>query len=145
MPMPPVKIDRKLNEGDILEIGEIRLDVWHTPGHTPGQLAFPMGELILSGDNLYKDGCVGVIDAHHGSNLGDFVKSLERLRDRPSAWMLPSHGPMFPHDPAMIQKTIERLTGYMHMADFGTCAIDWPLQEEWEDAIIAGWLPGRPA
>jgi hypothetical protein len=27
------------------------------------------------------------------------------------------------------------------MADFGTCAIDWPLMDEWEREIAEGKLP----
>ena len=27
------------------------------------------------------------------------------------------------------------------MADFGTCAVDWPLLDEWEADVIAGRLP----
>ena len=47
-------------------------------------------------------------------------------------WLLPSHGPAFRKDAKAIQSTIDRLVAYQHMADFGTCAIDWPLLEEWE-------------
>ena len=71
--MPPCKVDVLLNEGDVIKVGNVKLKVWHTPGHTPGQLSFKMGNLLFSGDNIYKDGCVGVIDAHHGSNLPDFI------------------------------------------------------------------------
>ena len=39
----------------------------------------------------------------------------------------------------MIQRTIDRLTGYLHMADFGTCAIDWPLLDEWEEELVRGF------
>ena len=35
-----------------------------------------MGDLLFSGDNIFRDGCVGVIDAHHGSNLPDYIRSL---------------------------------------------------------------------
>ena len=28
-----------------------------------------------------------------------------------------------------------------HMADFGTCAVDWPLMDEWEQEIAEGKLP----
>ena len=28
------------------------------------------------------------------------------------------------------------------MADFGTCAIDWPLMDAWEDELLEGKLPG---
>ena len=81
IPMPPCKIDILLNEGDTIAVGDLQLKVWHTPGHTAGQLSFKMGNLLFSGDNIYKDSCVGVIDAHHGSNLPDFINSLKRIID----------------------------------------------------------------
>ncbi|MGL4420143.1 MAG: MBL fold metallo-hydrolase [Gemmataceae bacterium] len=139
--MPPVKIDVKLNEGDLLQIGKQTLAVWHTPGHTPGQLSFKFGNLLFSGDNIYKDGCVGVIDAHHGSFLPDYIQSLKRILADDAEFLLPSHGPMFRKNPAVLENAIERLTRYQFMADFGTCAIDWPLMREWEKAILAGELP----
>jgi glyoxylase-like metal-dependent hydrolase (beta-lactamase superfamily II) len=141
IPMPPCKIDLLLNDGETLVVGDQRLQVWHTPGHTPGQLAFKMGDLLFCGDNIYKDGCVGVIDAHHGSNLTHFVASLKRIEADDSPFLLPSHGPVFRRDNHVIRQTIERLTGYMHMADFGTCAVDWPLLEEWERDVSEGRMP----
>lgn len=79
IPMPPCKIDLLLQEGDTIQVGNLELAVWHTPGHTPGQLSFKMGNLLFCGDNIYKDSCVGVIDAHHGSNIPDFLNSLNRI------------------------------------------------------------------
>jgi glyoxylase-like metal-dependent hydrolase (beta-lactamase superfamily II) len=73
IPMPRCKVDVLLNEGDTITVGDLALDVWHTPGHTAGQLAFKMGNLLFSGDNIYKDSCVGAIDAHHGSDLPEFL------------------------------------------------------------------------
>lgn len=142
IPMPTCKVDLTIGEGDVLEIGDMRLEVWHTPGHTAGQLAFRMGELLFSGDNIFRDGCVGVIDAHHGSSLPEFVRSLRRIHDSDVSWLLPSHGPIFRKDNALIEATICRLEGYSHMADFGTCAVDWPLLDQWEEELIAGTLPG---
>jgi glyoxylase-like metal-dependent hydrolase (beta-lactamase superfamily II) len=139
--MPKVKVERRLDEGDVIEVGGIRIVVWSTPGHAKGQLAFKMGKLLFVGDNIYKDGSVGVIDAHHGSNLPDFIRSLERIRDDDSEFWLPSHGPVFRRDPALIQATIDRLTQYQHLADFGTCAVDWPLLEEWERDVASGRMP----
>ncbi len=141
LPMPPCKIDKKLKDGDEVKVGDLTLEVLHTPGHTPGQLSFRLGNLIFSGDNIYKDGGVGVIDAHHGSNIPDFLASLGRLRDSDAEFLLPSHGPPFRHDKALIQGTVDRLTAYLHMSDFGTCAIDWPLQEQWKADILAGKMP----
>jgi hydroxyacylglutathione hydrolase len=141
IPMPPCKIDVKLDEGDEVKIGKLRLKVWHTPGHTPGQLSFKLGNLLLSGDNIYKDGCVGAIDAHHGSHLPSFIQSLIRIRDDNAEYLLPSHGPVFRKDPKILQNAIDRLTKYQHMADFGTCAVSWPLQEQWEKDVVAGKMP----
>lgn len=140
--MPACKVDREVNEGDVIELGkDIQLEVWHTPGHTDGQLAFRFGDLLFSGDNIYRDGCVGHIDAHHGSDIPDFIKSLERIRDCDAKWLLPSHGPIFRNKKALLQATIDRLNTYLHMADFGTCAIDWPLQDEWDEELLKGFDP----
>jgi glyoxylase-like metal-dependent hydrolase (beta-lactamase superfamily II) len=141
IPMPPCKIDVKLDEGGEVKVGAVKMKVWHTPGHTPGQLSFRMANLLFSGDNIYKDGCVGVIDAHHGSSIPAYLQSLTRIRDDDAEFLLPSHGPVFRKDPKILQNAIDRLTKYQHMADFGTCAVSWPLQEQWERDILSGKMP----
>src|SRR5256885_10586491 len=141
IPMPPCKVDQQLKEGDVITVGDQKLTVWHTPGHTAGQISLKMGKLLFSGDNIYKDSCVGVIDAHHGSNIPDFLKSLKRIRDSDAEFLLPSHGPVFRRDARILQKAIDRLTQYQYMADFGTCAGSWPLLDEWEKDVNAGRLP----
>jgi len=134
--MPPVTVEKHIKEGDKLNVGSLQLEVWHTPGHTDSQLSFRMGDLLFSGDNIYRDGCVGAIDAHHGSNLPDFIRSLQRIRQSDVQWLLPSHGPMFRKDDALLDSTIARLERYQHMADFGTCAVDWPLMDQWEEEVV---------
>ena len=141
MEMPTVKVDRVIADGDTLEIGSRSLEVWHTPGHTDSQLAFRMGDLLLSGDNIYRDGSVGAIDAHHGSDIPAFIRSLERIAASDVKWLLPSHGPIFAKDDALLAKTIARLRGYLTLADFGTCAPHWPLIEEWDRELAEGRLP----
>lgn len=141
IPMPRCKVDLTIDEGDIITVGDRKLEVWSTPGHTAGQLAFRMGPLLFSGDNIFRDGSVGVIDAHHGSNLVDFIASLKRIKASGAEWLLPSHGPIFRHDHALLDATIARLEQYTHMADFGTCAVDWPLLDQWEAELATGELP----
>jgi glyoxylase-like metal-dependent hydrolase (beta-lactamase superfamily II) len=141
IPMPRCRIEIKLNEGARIRVGNQELTVWHTPGHTAGQLSFKMGNLLFSGDNIYKDSCVGVIDAHHGSNIPDFIRSLKRIIADDSEFLLPSHGPVFRRGNPILQKAIDRLTQYQYMADFGTCAVSWPLLDEWEADVSAGRLP----
>ena len=105
MEMPAVEIEHQVNDGDIIKVGDLEIEVWHTPGHTDSQLAFRVGDALLSGDNIYRDGCVGAIDAHHGSNIEAFISSLERIRDSSVRWLLPSHGPFFKKDAAMLNQT----------------------------------------
>jgi hydroxyacylglutathione hydrolase len=141
MAMPPVKIDGTIDEGEQITVGGLKLDVWLTPGHTDSQLSFRMGDILFSGDNIYRDGCVGAIDAHHGSSIPDFIKSLQRIKASDVKWLLPSHGPAFRKDNALIDRTLARLETYLHMADFGTCAVDWPLMDEWEEELVEGRKP----
>jgi glyoxylase-like metal-dependent hydrolase (beta-lactamase superfamily II) len=141
MAMPPVEVENLIDDGDKIKVGGIELEVWLTPGHTDSQLAFRLGDCLLSGDNIYRDGCIGAIDAHHGSDLVAFRESLIRIKASDVKWLLPSHGPIFRKDDALLQKAIDRIESYLHMADFGTCAIDWPLMDEFEDEIAAGKMP----
>ncbi len=139
--MPPVETEHQVNDGDIIKVGSLELEVWHTPGHTDSQLAFRMGDVLLSGDNIYRDGCIGAIDAHHGSDIKAFVKSLQRIRDSGVKWLAPSHGPIFRNDSEFMNRTIDRVKGYLKMADFGTLAEGWPLMDQWEDEVADGTLP----
>jgi glyoxylase-like metal-dependent hydrolase (beta-lactamase superfamily II) len=140
IPMPRCKVDQVINEGDVIRIGDKSLEVWSTPGHTAGQLSLRMGNLLFSGDNIFRDGSVGVIDAHHGSSLLDFIASLKRILKSNVEYLLPSHGPIFRKNDQLIESTIARLESYTHMADFGTCAIDWPLMDQWEEELARGHL-----
>ena len=141
MEMPPVEVEHEVNDGDTITVGSKEIEVWHTPGHTNSQLAFRIDDVLLSGDNIYRDGCIGAIDAHHGSDIKAFVSSLKRIRDSDVKWLAPSHGPIFPNDSEVLSRTISRVEGYLHMADFGTLAESWPLMDQWDEEVAAGKLP----
>ncbi|UBM61009.1 MBL fold metallo-hydrolase [Marinilongibacter aquaticus] len=53
----PVEPDAFLEEGDVLEIGEIRLEVIFVPGHAPGHIAFVnrAEKYIIGGDCLFRE------------------------------------------------------------------------------------------
>ena len=142
MQMPAVEVEHLIDDGDRIQIGDLELEVWLTPGHTDSQLSFRFGDCLFSGDNIYQDGGIGAIDAHHGSDLQSFISSLKRIRDCDAKWLLPSHGPIFRKDNDLIEKAIQRVEGYLHLSDFGTCAIDWPMMDQYEQDIAAGKMPG---
>ena len=51
---PPPEI--RLKDGDVVSFGDIRLEVRHTPGHTPGSLCFKTGKYLISGDTIFPGG-----------------------------------------------------------------------------------------
>ena len=142
MKMPAVEVEHLINDGDMIQVGNLMLEVWWTPGHTDSQLAFRLGDYLFSGDNIYQDGGIGAIDAHHGSDLQAFIKSLQRIRNCDAKWLLPSHGPIFRKNDQLIEAAIQRVESYLHLSDFGTCAIDWPMMDQYEKDVSSGKMPG---
>jgi glyoxylase-like metal-dependent hydrolase (beta-lactamase superfamily II) len=52
----PSRPDIELNDGDIVEVGKLKLKVLHTPGHTPGSLCLLVGKYLISGDTIFPGG-----------------------------------------------------------------------------------------
>lgn len=99
---PPqvVKLDGDLQDGDVLRIGSIRVDVLHTPGHTYGSVCFsirnPAEEgsvTLLTGDTLFA-GAIGRWDLG-GSSMEDIVHSIREklLPHADTTPVIPGHGP----------------------------------------------------
>lgn len=63
--------------GDVVRVGEIAIELVHTPGHTPGSQCFLVRDLLVSGDTLFLDGC-GRTDLP-GSDPARMAESLRRL------------------------------------------------------------------
>jgi glyoxylase-like metal-dependent hydrolase (beta-lactamase superfamily II) len=45
------------DSGDVIEVGDLRITLVHTPGHTPGSQCFHVDGMLVSGDTLFLDGC----------------------------------------------------------------------------------------
>lgn len=63
-PSPPA--DRVVHEGDMIQIGEVKLQVIHTPGHSPGSMVLFMKGYAFTGDTLFVE-AVGRTDLAGGS------------------------------------------------------------------------------
>lgn len=85
--------DRFLNDGDVLEFGEVKLSVIHTPGHTLGGICLLSGDKLITGDTLFK-GSVGRTDLQ-GGNYETIINSIkEKLLVLPgNTRVYPGHGP----------------------------------------------------
>ena len=83
----------RLSEGDVVETEGARLRALFTPGHAPDHLCFLLEEErnLFSGDNVLGVGTT-VIPAESG-DLGDYLKSLERVLAEAPEKIYPAHGP----------------------------------------------------
>ena len=95
--MFPQPLDRELGHGDVIEVGELRVEVLHVPGHTPGSLLYLVeGEErphLLSGDTLFPGGAGNTFgNPDHFAQIMDGLERevFGRLPDE--TWVYPGHG-----------------------------------------------------
>jgi glyoxylase-like metal-dependent hydrolase (beta-lactamase superfamily II) len=93
----PVRVDRRVVDGDVVEVGDCRLEVIHLVGHTPGSIALlyddPEGAPhLFTGDSLFPGGPGRTTDPTSFSSLMDDLESkvFDRLPDE--TWFYPGHG-----------------------------------------------------
>ena len=86
------RIDREIEDGETVQLGETTLKFLSTPGHTPGQGCYYDDEHIIVGDTLFA-GSIGRVDFPM-SDPGQAVQSLRRLCELPGELIVHSgHGP----------------------------------------------------
>ena len=144
---------RLLRDGDIVSVGNVRLEVLHTPGHTPEHISFlitdgaatdrPMG--ALTGDFIFV-GDVGRPDlleraAHMAGTMEGsaraLFKSIQRFRQYPDYLQLwPGHGAGSACGKALGAVPSTTL-GYEKIAN-------WALAEVNEDDFVRHVLAGQP-
>jgi glyoxylase-like metal-dependent hydrolase (beta-lactamase superfamily II) len=93
----PVAPDRTLEHGEVLEVGDLRIEVLHVPGHTDGSLLYLVqGEErphLLSGDTLFPGGAGNTWgEAERFTQIMDGLERevFDRLPDE--TWVYPGHG-----------------------------------------------------
>jgi len=88
-----VQADTKLHDGNILQVGTLKLAVLHTPGHTPDGISLLGENLVFTGDALFA-GSVGRTDFLGGS-YEELMRSIKtKLLSIPDSFKVYSgHGP----------------------------------------------------
>ena len=93
-----------LGGGDVVDVGEWRIDVIATPGHSADSLCFDVvhDSSVLTGDTVLGRGSSLV--AWPDGRLGDYLDSLDRLRQQCASAdrLLPGHGPVLSDPTAVI-------------------------------------------
>jgi hydroxyacylglutathione hydrolase len=96
----PFKLDvsRRLHDGDVIDLGKVKIEVVHTPGHTKGSICLyePASRSLFTGDTVFSEG-IGRTDFPGGNN-NEMRESIERLielqEDRGVDKVYPGHGPI---------------------------------------------------
>jgi hydroxyacylglutathione hydrolase len=85
--------DIKLKEGDSLQLGEKKVTVIHTPGHSKGGICLLVEDLLFCGDTLFT-GSIGRTDLPGGdyATLINAIKSKLLILDGKTK-VFPGHGP----------------------------------------------------
>lgn len=77
-------------EGDTLTLGELTIEVLHTPGHSPGSVTLKAGQVLFTGDTLFA-GSMGRTDLA-GGDEAQIMASLKRLGELEGNFhVLPGH------------------------------------------------------
>jgi hydroxyacylglutathione hydrolase len=90
--LPPFKIDVMLEEGDLIDFGDVKLQVYHTPGHSEGSIVMRIVDtgILFTGDTLFPGGSFGRVDFPTGSPE-KLVASLKRISEMDFDIGLPGH------------------------------------------------------
>jgi hydroxyacylglutathione hydrolase len=89
---PECSPDDILDEGKVLDLGEWKLEVMETPGHSPGSICLyeKNAKVLFSGDTAFPDGNIGRTDLF-GGNSEELIQSVERLTKLDVKIMYPGH------------------------------------------------------
>ncbi len=87
-----LSVHRKLDQGDVLEIGGLRWEVLHIPGHSAGGIALynAQNKVLIPGDTVYADYNIGRFDLYSADGK-QLRRSLERLAQLDAEVLLPGH------------------------------------------------------
>jgi len=88
---PPA--DRTLRDGDVIQVGRIKLVVLHTPGHSKGGISLLGDKVVFTGDTLFA-GSIGRTD-FPGASFEEIMRSIKtKLVTLPDGFKAyPGHGP----------------------------------------------------
>lgn len=99
---------RPLVDGGEISVGDARLKVVHTPGHSPDHVAFWHGATrgMYTGDLVIAGGSV-MIEASRGGNLTQYLGSLHRVLEFEPRRLFPAHGPRIDDPPALVRSYLD--------------------------------------
>ena len=127
IPIVPLRVDHKVNEGETHNWQNFSIKVLDTPGYTRGAVSYFVDadgiRYGFVGDIIYGDGQLfdlyslqdavpdAKIGGYHGyaGRLGELIKSLRKVRNQNPDVLVPARGPVIKNPKAAIELLIKRL------------------------------------
>ncbi|MFL6837515.1 MAG: MBL fold metallo-hydrolase [Bradyrhizobium sp.] len=112
-PNVPINIDIWLEEGNLIDLGNFRLTVMYTPGHTSACITLFDAEkgLLFASDTLMPGGVMGGVFG--SGSISDYIQSLERLKGLDSRILLSGHGRLSDTPQEDVRIAIQRSHGLL--------------------------------
>lgn len=114
-PLDNYRVDIELQDGDLLEAEDTRLEVIYLPGHTQGMIGLYHAESgdIIRGDVVHGNDLAWLNLVGEGENpLEQAIASLEKLAALPLKWGISGHSPMMNIPHPAIASAIRRYTAW---------------------------------
>jgi glyoxylase-like metal-dependent hydrolase (beta-lactamase superfamily II) len=86
-------VEQTVWDGDILQVGDLSIQVVETPGHAGGHLSYHLldEQALFSGDCIFAGGKI-ILQNLPDCSLSEYTASLRKLATIPVEMLLPSHG-----------------------------------------------------
>jgi hydroxyacylglutathione hydrolase len=112
-PNVPINIDIWLEEGNVIDLGNFRLDVLYTPGHTSACMTLFDADkgLLFAADTLMPGGVMGGVFG--SGSIADYIQSLEKLKGLNSKILLSGHGRLSDTPQEDVRIAIQRSHGLL--------------------------------
>jgi len=91
---PQTKVNVYLEDGSVLDFGDLQFSIYRMPGHTAGSIVLynSKKKILISGDVVFPGGSFGRTDFPTG-NGAELVNSLKRIAEMDVEILLPGHMP----------------------------------------------------
>ncbi len=97
-----------LKDGDVIALGDEKITVLHTPGHTKGSVCYDTGDSLISGDTIFAQG-FGRYDLYGGdvNALKTSLQMLIKMAESENRWIYCGHG-----ESSTLRQATEKLKYY---------------------------------
>jgi len=77
------EFDRLVRDGEVLTLGNLRIEVMHLPGHTPADVAYRIGDAVFVGDTIFMPDYGTARTDFPGGDAPTLYRSIRRLLSLP--------------------------------------------------------------